>query len=246
MKLFTKPETKMKQWITVLLLFVPLCAMAQAPDDEKIDLAINNASSPFYYPTLMERYRQGDDKLTTEDYRHLYYGYLHQSTYDPFTSVPQMDSIIVLLMHDPDLVPDDYERLIYFGSKVMESDPFNPRVLNVMTYAYSVIGDEENAAKSARRFNGVMDAILSSGEGNKENSPWHILYFNHAEDVMDQFNIQYHKPVIVSRTTEFFRLIKRAGNTRGYYFDYGRIYTRRPDAVPQQQERRWQINDRVL
>ncbi|MCD8185512.1 MAG: DUF4919 domain-containing protein [Rikenellaceae bacterium] len=236
----------MKQWLPALLIFWPLWTMAQAPDNDKIDLAIHQSSSPYYYPNLMERYRRADESLTTEDYRHLYYGYMFDPGYNPYASIPEMDSVLILIMRDPDLSSEDYKRLIHYGSKVLESDPFNPRMLNVMTYAYHRIGDTENALKSARRFNGVINAILSSGEGNKEQSPWHILYFSHAEDVMDQFGMQYHRPVVVSRTTEFFRLLKRAGNTRGYYFDYSRVYIRRPEELPQPQERRWQINDRVL
>lgn len=236
-----------KQWVFVLLFSLPLLASAQAPDNEKIEVAIHNSSSPFYYPPLMDRYYQGDPKLTLEDYRHLYYGYIYQPEYNPYASVPEADSIVMILMREPDLMPEDYRKLIRYGNTVLEYDPFSPRILNLLTYAYGVAGDEENEKKSAMRFDHVIDAILSTGEGNKESSPWHIIHFTHAQDVLDQFGLQYKRPIVISRTVELFQLFKREGRTRGYYFDFSRIYTRRPDEQPSTpKERRWQINDQVM
>ena len=236
----------MKQWIAVLLLALPLCVTAQVPDNDKIEAEIHNASSPYYYPTLMARYREGDENLGREAYRHLYYGYLFNPGYNPLSSVPAMDSVVTILLRDPDLVLDDYRRLIQHGNTVLETDPFNPRILNIMTYAYGTIGDTENEVRSSRRFDGVMDAILSTGEGSVEKSPWHILWFSHAEDVMDFLGTQYRKPMVVSRTTEYFPLLKREGRVRGYYFDYSRIYVNRPEEPLTPPERRWQINNQVL
>ena len=236
----------MKQFISVLLAVLPLFVSAQTPDDDKVEAEIHNSASPYYYPNLMARYRQGDPALTAQDYRHLYYGYMFQGDYNPYTSPQEADSIVMILLREPELNLEDYRNLILYGSKVMEIDPFNPRILNIMTYAYAMVGDTENETRSAARFNGIIDAILSSGEGNVEKSPWHILYFPHAEDVLDFLGQKYRKPMVVSRTTEYFPLEKRDGRTRGYYFDYSRVYTRHPDNPSQPQQRRWQINDRVV
>lgn len=234
----------MKQWIWVILLFLPFGAWAQAPDNQQIEAEINSASSSYYYPRLMDRYRLGDSAITTLEYRYLYYGYLFQPEYDPYASPPEMDSIVLILLREPHLELTDYHSLIRYGTKLMETDPFNPRLLNILTYAYGTINDTENETRSAARFRGIIDAILSSGEGNEESSPWHIMAFSHAEDVLDFLGQKYKKAVLVSRTTEYFPLEKRDGRIKGYYFDFSRIYTKRP--TQPQQERRWQINSKVL
>ena len=236
----------MKQFIVALLLFLPLGVSAQVPDNDTIEVEISNYSSGYYYPNLMGRYRQGDGTLTPEEYRHLYYGYMFQPEYNPYASLPEMDSVVMIVLREPGLELEDYRKMIAYGNKVLETDPFNPRLLNLLTYAYGTIGDTDNELRASARFEGVITAILSSGEGNKEASPWHILYFSHAEDVMDYLKQQYRDPIVISRTTEYFPLQKRDGRTRGYYFDYSRIYTRRPDEPTQPRERRWQINDQLL
>ena len=235
----------MKRLILVFLVVLPFFAWGQAPDNDKIETEIHDASSAYYYPNLMARYRQGDPALITQEYRHLYYGYMFQSDYNPHISLPEGDSIVMIILREPDLQLEDYRNLIRYGTKIMETDPFNPRILNIMTYAYGVVGDTENELKSASRFNGVVDAILSSGDGDVERSPWHILYFSHGEDVLDYLGVHYRKPMVVSRTTEYFPLEKRDGRTRGYYFDYSRVYSRRPAEPDQTQQRRWQVNGRL-
>jgi hypothetical protein len=237
---------RMKYRILTLLACVPLIGpiraqtQVPAPDNRQIEAAIVDPASPDYYPTLMSRYRQGDPALTVREYRLLYYGYMHQPEYNPAFLSPDMDSIVRVMLREPHLGTEDYHRLIRYGTKLMETDPFNPRLLNILTYAYGRIGDTENEIRAAARFTGVLDAILSTGEGTREDSPWHILAFSHAEDVLDYLGQRYRKPMLVSRTTEYFPLEDRKAEIRGYYFDYSRIYSRRPEASPR--ERRWQIN----
>ncbi|MDR0954680.1 MAG: DUF4919 domain-containing protein, partial [Rikenellaceae bacterium] len=96
--------------------------------------------------------------------------------------------------------------------------------------------------RSARRFDGVMMAIISSGEGSEEKSPWHILYFSHAQDVLDYLGANFLQPIVVGWMVEYYPLVKRQGQVRGYYFDYSRIYARQPEEPTDPQPRRWQLN----
>ncbi len=230
----------MKKWIGIALLFLPVAVSAQAPDNAAIEAAVLDAASPYYYPALMERYAQADSLLGREEYRHLYYGYMFSPAYEPHASIPEADSLLMILQHAATATHEDYLRMIRHGEAVMAHDPFNPRVLNFMTYAYGQTGDAPNERRSARRFDGVMDAIISSGEGDRERSPWHILYFSHAGDVLDYFGATYRQPMVVGRTLEYFPLVRRQGSVRGYYFDYSRIYTK--PAPPIEEPRRWRFN----
>lgn len=229
--------------IAVVLAFVtlPLLSAAQAPDEEQIRDDIFRVSSEFYYPNLMARYMLGDTLLNLQDYRHLYYGFVHSQDYQPFANPPEADSLYSILSRGPQLEELDYMRMVHYGKQLMLRDPFNPRMINLMTYAYAMLDDYDNEYKSYYRFSMLMQTILSSGDGQKEDTPWHILYYTHAQDVLDYLEKKYNKPMVISRSVEFYPLIKREGNVRGYYFDYSRIYAKKPEqTLPDR--RTWQLN----
>lgn len=232
----------MRKTIGIFLALLPLGlpVSAQAPDNDAIEMAVRNVVSPYYYPILMERYAHGDSLLGRQEYRHLYYGYQFSEAYEPRASIAETDSMMMIILHDADATPDDYRRLIRYGEAVMQRDPFNPRVLNLMTYAYGKLGETVNEHRSARRFDGVLDAIVSSGKGEEEKSPWHILYFSHAQDVLDYLGAQYKQPMVVGWSVEYFPLVRRQGSVRGYYFDYSRVYSK-PYEAPDE-PRRWKFN----
>lgn len=152
----------MKRFFLLIFLIIPFLGEAQAPDYDQIEKAIYNQSSPFYYPDLFARYQNGDETLTAEDYRYLYYGYSFSPDYDPFNSSAQADSVVMLFEKNPDPGADEIKRLLKYCDEIMETDPFNPRNINLMTYAYGMLGDEEKERKSAYRFSMLMEAILSS------------------------------------------------------------------------------------
>ena len=63
----------MKRILILLLALLPVLAMAQrVPDNEDVLAKTIDASSPYYYPRLMERYIHGDTTLTLDDYHYLY------------------------------------------------------------------------------------------------------------------------------------------------------------------------------
>ncbi len=230
-----------KTALILSLLLFPLLTTAQPPDEQQIRGDIFRVGSGFYYPNLMARYMLGDTLLTLDDYRHLYYGYTHSADYQPFVRPVEADSMASILSRGPVFEGVDLLRLIDNGKQLMLTEPFNPRMINVMTYAYGQLGDTENELKSHRRFTMLMQTILSSGDGLSEETPWHILYFDHAQDVMDFLELRYLRPMVISRSVEYYPLIKREGNVRGYYFDYHRIYTKKPEqTLPRR--RTWQLN----
>jgi hypothetical protein len=230
-----------KYALTLLSLLLSLAAAAQPPDQERIRDDIFRVNSGFYYPNLLARYMLADTLLTLDDYRHLYYGYEYSADYRPFDRPWEADSIVSVLSRSPRLEPFDFMQLVEYGKQLMLKEPFNPRTINIMTYAYGQLGDAENELKSYRRFTMLMQTILSSGDGLTEQTPWHILYFDHAQDVMDFLELRYVRPMVISRTVEYYPLVKRQGDVRGYYFDYHRIYSKKPDQILPRR-RTWQLN----
>ena len=92
--------------LTAALLLLPRPAAAAAPDEDDIIDRTMDASSPYYYTSLMMRYNAGDETLTDEDYHYLYYGYAYQEEYKPLQTNPDLDRLLLLASGlDPDPPP---------------------------------------------------------------------------------------------------------------------------------------------
>lgn len=229
-----------------LLLLLPLllCIQAlKAPDNEAILRATLDASGDHYYPALMQRYADGDQQLTGEDFYYLYYGYAYRDEYRPLTRISEADSILMILEHAPE--PDSLQclEIVRLAEQVILHDPFSPLNLNMMAYAYTILGDVEAAQLNAWRAARILEVIKASGTGISERSPWAVLSFEHAEDVIKSMNLLPTSRRVVSRTVEYIDVgLRGQGRTKGYFFDFSRAYWNKPEQLPEPQRGGWMIN----
>jgi hypothetical protein len=242
----------MKQlFIALLFLLLPTTIMAQdvevrVPDEDDILHQTLSASSPYYYTNLMLKYRNGTEKLTDDEYFYLYYGYLYQEAYRPFTENRALDEMLLIMSGIDIEMPTvaQLESLIERGLEAMDLDPFNPKVLNMLAYAYGALDDPQREQLYFDHLNGVLRTIESSGTGLKESSPWHILMFSHAYDLLASKGYEYGQSKIISRNVEYVPLTKRGDDrVKGFYFDYSRVYRNKPDDVVFKRDRTWQFNN---
>ena len=235
--------------LLLLSLLVPALAAAKVPDEEDIQNKTMDAESPFYYPSLMMRYNAGDETLTDEDYHYLYYGYAYRDEYKPLAVNPDLDKMLMLASGiDPDK-PDraTLETMVSVGNDALKRDPFSPKILNLMSFAYGALGDKEQEKAWSDRMNGVIRTILGSGDGFTQKTPRHILMFDHALDVMASEGYTYGKSRIISRTVEFipFTAPRMVGDKKrkGLYYDFGRVYWNKPEGYTYKRDRTWQFNN---
>lgn len=216
------------------------------PDEDDILRQTLSTTSPYYYTNLMLNYRNGTAPLTSDGYYYLYYGYAYQEEYRPFAENKALDLMLDIMAGINPEMPTvgQLEALIERGAEAMEADPFNPKVLNMMAYAYGALGDTEREELYFNHLNGILQAIESTGTGLQEKSPWHVLMFSHAYDVVASKGYTYNEGRIISRTVEFIPLTRKtADKTKGFYFDYSRVYRNKPDDVTFKRDRTWQINN---
>ena len=154
--------------LLVLLLFLPLMATAKIPVEEDIIRQTLDSESPYYYPNLMLRYQSGDDSMTEEDYHYLYYGYAYQDAYKPLNANSDMVDF-----ENP--THESLEKLIAAVNDALVQDPFSPKLLNLLAFAYGALGDSKNEQINYNRMNSILATIEDSGNGLKEGSAWHIL-----------------------------------------------------------------------
>ncbi len=238
-----------KRLFIALLLWVPFVAGAKVPDEEDIKRQTLNPESEYYYPNLLMRYRNGDSTLRGEHYHYLYYGYAYQESYKPLNSNPDllemMDAAAGLNTENPD--PYLLHRIITAGEASLMRDPFSPRVLNLLAYAYGAVGKAEAERSAYERLKWVLFTIEDSGDGKTQKSPMHILMFDHAVDLLNSYDLSSEKSRIISRDVEYIPLTaprKVLGKKiKGYYFDYSRIYRNKPEGYVFQRERTWQFNN---
>ena len=114
----------------------------------------------------------------------------------------------------------------------------------MLAFAYGALGDAEREKQYFNHLNGVLSTIESSGTGLKESSPWHILMFSHAYDLLASKGYQYGQSKIISRNVEYVPLTKKSEDkVKGFYFDYSRVYRNKPDEVVIKRDRTWQFNN---
>lgn len=223
------------------MLALPCVSEAQmVPDNENVLRRTIDAASPFNYTTLMMRYNAGDATLTVEDYHYLYYGYAYREEYNPLMTIPAEDKLLTVFARGDELGERDLREIIDYGLEVMGADPFSPRNLNYLTYAYGMLGDTINERINADRFEKVLEVIEASGNGLKEETPKHVLRFAHAADVINSRGLEVKKRMIISRTVEYIDLEKKDGKVKGYYFDYSRVYWKKPEGYDNRQKK-WEM-----
>lgn len=213
------------------------------PDNDRILAEINDPQSPFYYPNLYTRYMSGDPALTFEDYHHLYYGYVFSPDYGPFDDSFEEANILMIFEKyrgEPDA--GAMLDIIYNGLVVMGQDPFSPSNLNFLTFAYGGIGDTLNERAYFERLSKVLEVIGRSGTGLAQESPIHIIRFSHASDWLAAQGLEIANRRVMTRSLEYISLSKRDEGIMGYYFDFSRIYWRKPENG-NQGGTGWQIND---
>jgi hypothetical protein len=218
----------------------------RTPDEDDIIHQTVSTASPYYYTNLMLKYRNGTEQMTPLEYYYLYYGYIYDENYRPFSENEPLDRMLMVMAG---INPDEpnvmqLESLVENGTKAMEIDPFNPKVLNMLAYAYGALGDTVREQLYFNHLNGILTTIESTGTGLKEDNRWHVIMFSHAYDLLASKGYNYMENRIISREAMFIPIEQRPKErVKGFYFDYSRIYRNKPEDVTFKRDRTWQFNN---
>ncbi len=237
----------------VLVALVATCAVAydvvaqqvRVPDNDDILARTINYDSPYFLDRLMGKYFAWQQPLSDEEMHYLYYGYAYSDLYKPLEPIGAEDEVLATveeIMSEP--TEERMRKLIESGLQVMERDPFSPKNLNFLAFAYGALGDTINEKKCFERLGAVLRTIESSGTGEKESSPMHVLWFSHAADVLYARGLDIKSREVVSRTCEYIFLTEKdSKGCLGYYFDFSRVYWVRSEVPSKPEKRGWTINN---
>lgn len=222
-----------------------LSVTAAVPDNDDIYAKTADPASPYYYPNLKLRFDEWSIPMADDELFYLYYGYAFSENYKPLQSDPYyvrvMEIMSKIAIEEP--LVSDLDELIMAAAQSLEHDPFSPQMLNIMAYAYGALGDRGREKAYFEKFNGILRVIESTGDGLKEKSPMHITMFSHAQDLIAAKGWTYKKGRVVSRNVEYVPFDVSHNKTKGYYFDFSRIYWNKPEGYTFKRERTWQFNN---
>ncbi|MCS6821832.1 MAG: DUF4919 domain-containing protein [Microscillaceae bacterium] len=145
---------------------------------------VNDPQSPFYYPKLLQKYYNDTARLTKKEILFLYYGFAARPEYNPYRHRILEDSLYRLidkqLLYKAEVLADS---LLHLNPLSM----FGNVAKGVIT---SMRLDTLNTQKHIRRYQIVLDAIFTSGEGRSYENAMHVISPKDAEAVLYRFNLK--------------------------------------------------------
>jgi len=178
------------QKILLILIFstsIILQANAQdlfkAPDFGQIERNVKEKASSYYYPNLMNKYQSGTIQMTPEEGRHLYFGYVYQPGYVP-TDTSEFNKKLAEVLSKQSFVTEDYKNILQYADALLLEDPFNLRALNAKLLVYAQDNNTEEYKKVALKRRIVQDAIIGTGDGTSEKTPFYVIKVAHEYDIL--------------------------------------------------------------
>lgn len=215
-----------KTFFILFFLNVFLSLQAQKPEFKAPDYAlikknIEDRTSEFYYPRVLKRLKENDTLLTNEHYRHLYFGFIFQKNYKPYKISKKTDELKKFYLGE--VTEKDFPKGIKLFTEELEENPFNLRAMNYLSYLYHLNKDEVTAKKMSKNFHGLLDAILSSGDGQKCETGFHVIAVPDEYVLLNMFQMET-RSQSYSGKCDYLEFEKDKYKVPGLYFDVSIFY----------------------
>lgn len=162
--------------------FVP-CAWGQINLSE-IEKMTNDASTGYYYDTLISAFLRHPEEFDTSKGVSLYYGKIFRDSFDPYSFRSDQANF------DNAMRQEQYRRAIAIGEKLLESDPVDFGLLLQLLKCYIEEKNEELATKTKMRVDVLYKAILRSGDGSTLESAIQVIQVPDEYAMMALLSIQ--------------------------------------------------------
>jgi len=153
--------------LTLLLIPISYLVLGQKSSGseflDRMERIVNDSNSQFYYPALLNKIDARPESITKDDLFHLYYGQLVQAGHITlsYSRNPEQGEFVKLVMKNK------CKKVIPLGFKILKHDPVE---LTVLLHTNICLRDtgESDIYYLKNRFNLLLDAILSTGDGLTE------------------------------------------------------------------------------
>ena len=187
----------MKKLSLLIVIFTALALNTNAQDEffnapnySQIEANVKEQSSSYYYPNLLKKYLDGNSSMSLEEARHLYYGYVFQPNYVP-TDTSSYNNKLAITLSRGSFTPSDYAEILEYSNALLLQDPFNLRALNAKLLVLAQQNNTDEYKKVAQQRTIVQNAIVSTGDGMSEKSPFYVIKVAHEYDILPFLGYTY-------------------------------------------------------
>ena len=213
----------MKKIILIVFFTVAITNVLQAQQYEKpvyseIEKEINDSTSNYFYPKLVERFNTVDTTLTLSEKRHLYYGFTFQKGYSyKYKSKELTDLNDILKNGDPQ--ENDFQKVITDCEAILKQNPFDLRAMNYKRFVFEKKGEAKNSKKQLAQIKMILSTIISSGDGLTKENPFYVIDAAHCYDLLALLGYKYEgneKPI---ENSLHVKIKENDKKIEGFYFD---------------------------
>lgn len=166
---------------------------------------IKDENSSYFYPNLLEKFKNNDTTLTIMDYRFLYYGYAKQHSYKPYGISKHAEEIQKILFNK-ELKNDDYLLLEEKIAMSLTDDPFDLKMIVRLINVYKYLKKEDLAEKLIYKHNMLIDTILGSGDGLSCETAFQVINVSDEYVILNVFGFQSKSQAMIDGTCDFLTL----------------------------------------
>jgi len=147
-------------------------------DRKEVEQLVSDVSLRSFYPALLDRFNAFDSTLTPEDYRLIYYGFVFQPAY--VWDADQRKGEMSRAMQ-----ASQYDLVVRMADSVLQINPISLAAHYFRAYAMMNINEKDSSyQKYIRRYSGLRDAILSSGDGLHCNTAFKTIFMEDEYEIM--------------------------------------------------------------
>ncbi|MDE5800003.1 MAG: DUF4919 domain-containing protein [Paramuribaculum sp.] len=219
----------MKRILLLLLLAVSIGASAETtifdrikrtrPDFAEIKKQINDRTSDYYYPRLMEEYLRNDTLMKLDKYRYLYLGYSLQEDYNPYRE-PAFTNLTANTVTPANMTSAQCDTIIHYANLALEDNPFDLQQMAVLISALRQRGRTGLADIWQYKFNYILMAIVSTGTGLDEENAWYVIEPQHEYILLNMMGYTVTNHLFYEPAFEYLTVVDaRGAHADGFYFN---------------------------
>lgn len=220
----------MKRYIfpAIMLLITAIAVQAQTnfdkikrekPNFTEIRRAINDRTSDYYYPRLMQEFEKNDTVMKLDKYRYLYLGYALQEDYNPYRSSNKSieESLNV---NRARLTPAECDEIIANARAALADNPFDLQQMSFLIQALRQKRQDSLADIWQYKFNYILMAIVSTGTGLDQDNAWFVIEPQHEYILLNSMGYIVTNHLFDDPYYEYLTVVNKAGDSAGgYYFN---------------------------
>lgn len=193
----------------------------EAPNYKAIRATILNQKGPNYYPSLMRRYMANDTTLTLEQVRNLYYGFALQEDFVPYQSEKNELYDIRKTLVKNNGNPRHCPEAIRISQLMLDDNPFDLLAISTMSFAFLQLQDSVSYHLWNEKQTSLLDAIISSGDGETKETAFHVINIEHEYEVLNRMGLQIEADSLCNDEVEYLKVKENAEDIPGIFFNFG-------------------------